>query len=224
MAGPIDNPYGGLKAYPKVDPLEIDDPFEGKKLENLDEPEWEKKAKAKAKGTTKGRSMSAAAKKAAVTPVTRTPYGMTQKQLAELPQKHLAQVWRTAAEKGAMRIPPSVPSGVQSALKAAPRVLGAAARVAPPIAAGMLARDIYTGVQDPNFMTGLINMFGGEENAYNAWAAQEAEEGRERPSYEEYLAQAEAMEEGGGMPDTREVAKSALAPRHSQEMGPEDTE
>ena len=70
-------------------------------------------------------------------------------------------------------------------------------------------------------MTGLIDMLGGEEVAYNIWVAQEAEEGRERPSYEDYRAHAEEMIQAGELeadaveyaPDAREVAKRALKVR-----------
>ena len=51
------------------------------------------------------------------------------------------------------------------------------------------------------------------------------------PPYEEWRKYAEEMAQAGEldpdlleMPDTREVAKRALAPRYEQEMGPEDME
>ena len=251
----IDNPYGKLTDYPEPDSFEfdptklspeeqeqllrdsvdIDDPFEGKKLTDLDEPEKGMRSKSKSTGMTKKaaeKGMTKAAK--GVT----TPYGMTQRQIAKLSPGQYRQIQAMATREGAMRVPPSaVQRGAQvlrqfagDAANMAARVPGASAagrlvsRAAGPAGLAIAAHDIYKGVQDPNFMTGLISLFGGEEAAYNAWAAQQAEEGVEMPSYEEYLAQAEAMEEEGGMPDTREVAKRALAPRYEQEMGPEDME
>jgi len=228
----IDNPFGKMTDYPKPDSFEfdptklspkeqaqlmrdsvdIDDPFEGKKLTDLEE--WDKKSKGKGKGMAKrtGEKGMSKARAGAKT----------------------GRAWSTAEK--AKQVTRSAPGkkGVQSALKAAPRALGAVSRIAPPIAAGLAARDIYTGLKDPNFMTGLMKMFGGEEEAYNAWVAQEAEEGNEHPPYEEWRAHAEKMAEAGeldpdaieerSMPDTREVAKRALAPRYEQEMGPEDME
>jgi hypothetical protein len=175
---------------------DIDDPFEGKKLENIDEPEWGKKSKGIAKKATE---------KGVAT--TKTTPSMAQK-VAEM---------QRAASKGGRTL--------RKALTKAPGILGpAVSRAAGPAGATIVAHDIYTGVQDPDFIRGMTRLLGGEEAAYNLWAEEEAKEGRERPSYEEQLQTHQAMmEEEGGLPDTREVAKRALAPRHSQEL-PADTE
>lgn len=160
MTGLYDEPYDRKTGKKLPRASNIDDPFEGKKLTDLEE--WDKKSKGKA-----------------------TPKA------------------RTAAKTGK--------KGVQSALKAAPRALGAVSRLAPPVAAGMLAGEIYTGLKDPDFMVGLMNMFGGEEKAYNAWAAQQAEEGVEMPSYEEWRAHAEKMAEAGELdPDAIEERRPPL--------------
>ena len=200
---------------------EIDDPFEGKKLTDLDEPERGK--------TTRGKGMS---KKT-------TEKGMSKARAGAKTGK----AWMDAGKaKNIAR--PYIADTAKAALKAAPR---AALRLSPPIAAGMLASEIYTGVKDPNFMTGLMNMLGGEESAYNAWSAQQAEEGVEMPSYEDYRARAEEMSDSGELfglwprrggrltprpgepepledtdmpvPEKRlEASRRALAPRHSEEL------
>jgi hypothetical protein len=214
--GPIDNPYG--KALPQQGPKQ--------QYEMLDELHKAKRAAGDMsstdlsdlrtdKGMTKRTGAKGMAKRTGETGMSKARAGLktgTAWGAAEK-AKHVAQ---SAAGK----------PGVQSAtFKAAPRVLAAAGRVAPPIAAGLAARDIYTGLKDPNFMVGLINLFGGEEAAYNAWARQQEEEGVEMPPYEEWRKYAEEMAQAGEldpdlleMPDTRDVAKRALAPRHSQEL------
>jgi hypothetical protein len=96
-----------------------------------------------------------------------------------------------------------------------------ASRAAGPAGVAIAAHDIQRGVTDPDFIIGLIDMLGGEEVAYNMWVAQEAKEGRERPSYEEWRAGAEEMVQEGTLeadeieyePDAREVAKRALKVR-----------
>jgi|TARA_R110000744_G_scaffold43517_1_gene97541 hypothetical protein len=201
MAGPIDNPYGGLKAYPKVDPLEIDDPFEGKKLENIDEPEWGKK---KAKGSGKGMAGKSPPPNARLEKLTR-PVRQFAGDVAGLTKGVGGEIFQNMGKAGRALVP----------------VGKFASRASVPAGVTLAAHDIHRGVTDPNFMTGLIDMLGGEEVAYNIWVAQEAEEGRERPSYEDYRAHAEEMIQAGELeadaveyaPDAREVAKRALKVR-----------
>ena len=206
---------------------EIDDPFEGKNLKDLEE--WDKKPKGKGKGMSKKT----------------TEKGMSKARAGAKTGK----AWMDAGKaKNIAR--PYIADTAKAALKAAPR---AALRLSPPIAAGMLASEIYTGVKDPDFMTGLMNMLGGEESAYNAWSAQQAEEGVEMPSYEDYRARAEEMSDSGelfglwprrggrltprpGEPEPledmdmtgpekrREASRRALAPRHSQELEADESE
>ena len=90
---------------------------------------------------------------------------------------------KTALEKGASKLAPLA--------KGVGRV---ASRVAPPVAAAATAYDLYKGVTNPDTYTALSQLFGGEEGAYNTWATQQAEAGREVPSYEVYKAKESEMD------------------------------
>ena len=235
----IDNPFGfSAKLTPEEEAKmrstagDVDDPFEGKKLVDLDEPE--KGMKSKAAGKTRGM-----AKKLPISAggIQTTPYGMTQKQL-----DRLTRFEREALEKAAKTwhayYPPASTTqkvkdyvgmlkgrpGLSDAVTRVPSAAGKlVSRAAGPVGAAFAARDIYEGVTSPGFAVGMMQLLGGEEAAYNKYVEQQAEMGIEVPSYEEYVAQKAAME-AGEMPDTRDVAKRALAPRYEQEMGPEDME
>lgn len=137
-----------------------------------------------------------------------TPYGLTRKAILDMSRGEYHDIlwlaekdWRLG-DKTAFQKPQTMLRRTGTATRAAAsRALGAlgpasklASRAAGPVGLALGAHDIYRGVQDPDFMTGLINLFGGEEAAYNAWAAQEAKEGRDRPSYEEYTAKSAEME------------------------------
>ena len=244
----IDNPYGSLTDYPEPDSFEfdptklspeeqkkafsksadVDDAFEGKKLTDLEQ--WDKKSKA---GGKKHSAPKKAPRQMIPRSTVQTPYGIPQSQLNKMSPGMYRQLLGMASQEGAMRTPPSAMQrlgqgivhglggpGVRNMAAASGKAAG---RVFPPAALALATRDIYEGVQEPGFVVGMRQLLGGEEAAYNAWAAQQAEMGIEVPSYEEYVAQKAAME-AGEMPDTREVARRALAPRYEQEMGPEDME
>jgi hypothetical protein len=86
---------------------------------------------------------------------------------------------KTALKKGASKLAP---------------LAKVAGRFAPPVAAAATAYDLYKGVTDPNTYTALSQIFGGEEGAYNTWATQQAEAGREVPSYEAFKAKESEMD------------------------------
>ena len=73
-----------------------------------------------------------------------------------------------------------------------------ASRFAGPVGLALGMHDIYQGLQDPNFWTGLTGL-AGEEAAYNTWRGQQAEAGNEVPTYEEYLAKKARLEASGQM-------------------------